>query len=74
MPEALLTFEQKTGRFFDQPKQELSPFKHPERQVYFFATFVQTKNKEYWKHTIIDAETKRPLEGGNSYHKYDIFL
>lgn len=70
-PDALMTFEQKTGRYFGQPKQELAPFIHPERQVYFFASFVQTKNKEYWKYTIIDAETKRQLEGGNAYHLYE---
>jgi hypothetical protein len=70
VPDELMTFEKKTGRYFGQPKQALSPFIHPERQVYFFASFVQTKNEEYWKHTIIDAETKRQLESGNSYHSY----
>lgn len=63
-----MTFEKKTGMYFGQPRQELSPFIHPERQVYFFVSFVQTREKEYWKHTVIDAETKRQLEGGNSYH------
>jgi hypothetical protein len=62
------TCQIQTGRYFGQPKQELATSIHPERQVYFLASFVQTKDKEYWKHTIIDAETKRPLEGGNSYH------
>ncbi|MEQ2528444.1 hypothetical protein WMO40_17300 [Bacillaceae bacterium CLA-AA-H227] len=71
IPDAIMTFEKKTGRYFGQSKQELAPSIHPERQVYFFASFVQTKDKEYWKHTIIDAETKRPLEGGNSYHSYE---
>ncbi|MGM0876775.1 MAG: hypothetical protein ACQEWV_18955 [Bacillota bacterium] len=71
VPDAIMTFEKKTGRYFGQPKQELTPFIHPERQVYFFASFVQTRDKEYWKHTIIDVETKRQLEGGNSYHNYE---
>jgi len=71
VPDAVMTFEKKTGRYMCQPKQELSLTIHPERQVYFFASFVQTKNEEYWKHTIIDAETKQQLEGGNSYHLYD---
>lgn len=71
IPDALLTFEKKTGNYSGQPKQELATSIHPDRQVYFLASFVQTKNKEYWKHTIIDAETQRPLEGGNSYHSYD---
>lgn len=70
-PDAVMTFEKKTGRNMCQPKQELSPNIHPNRQVYFFASFVQTKDKEYWKHTIIDAETKRPLEGERSYHRYE---
>lgn len=70
-PDAIMTFEKKTGRYFGQPKQEIAPFIHPERQVYFLASFVQTKDKEYWKYTIIDAETKRPLENGNSYHSYE---
>lgn len=70
-PDAIMTFEKKTGRYFGQPKQEIAPSIHPERQVYFLASFVQTKDEEYWKHTIIDAETKKPLEGGNSYHSYE---
>ncbi|MGE7954887.1 hypothetical protein [Lysinibacillus xylanilyticus] len=71
VPDAVMTFEKKTGRYMCQPKQDLSLTIHPERQVYFFASFVQTQNEEYWKHTIIDAETKQQLEGGNSYHLYD---
>ena len=70
IPDAVMTFEKKTGRFMCQPKQKLSPAIHPERKVYFFASFVQTKDEEFWKHTIIDAETKRQLEGGDSYHHY----
>jgi hypothetical protein len=70
VPDALLTFEKKTGNYFGQPKYELAISIHPDRQVYFLASFVQTKNKEYWKHTIIDAETQKALEGGNSYHSY----
>lgn len=70
-PDAIDVFEKKTGRHHGQPKQELSPSIHPNRQVYFFASFVQDKDKEYWKHIIIDAETKRPLESGNSYHNYE---
>jgi hypothetical protein len=71
IPDALLTFEKKTGNYFGQPKQELATSIHPDRQVYFLASFVHTKNKEYWKHTIIDAETQRQLEGGNSYHSFN---
>lgn len=71
VPDAVVSFEKKTGRYMCQPKQALSPAIHPERQVYFFASFVQTKDEEFWKHTIIDAETKRQLEGGNSYHRLE---
>lgn len=71
VPDAVMTFEKKTGRYMCQPKQQLSPAIHPERQVYFYASFVQTHNEEYWKHAIIDAESKRQLEGGDSYHHYD---
>jgi hypothetical protein len=70
IPDAVMTFEKKTGSYMCQPKQELSPAIHPERQVYFFASFVQTKDEEFWRHTVIDAETKRQLEGGDSYHHY----
>jgi hypothetical protein len=70
IPDAVMTFEKKTGNYMCQPKQVLSPAIHPERQVYFFASFVQTKEEEFWKHTVIDAETKRQLEGGDSYHHY----
>jgi hypothetical protein len=70
VPDAVMTFEKKTGRYMCQPKGKLSPAIHPERQVYFFASFVQTKDEEFWKHTVIDAETKRQLEGGDSYHQY----
>jgi hypothetical protein len=71
IPNVVMTFEKKTGRYHCQSKEELSSSIHPERQVYFFASFVQTNNKEYWKHTIIDAETKRQIGGGNAYHNYE---
>ncbi len=73
VPDVIMTFEKKTGSYScqPQPKENLSASIHPERQVYFFASFVQTKDKEYWKHTIIDAETKRKIGGGNAYHNYE---
>ncbi|WP_027408629.1 hypothetical protein [Anoxybacteroides tepidamans] len=70
VPDALMVFEKKTGRYFGQSKQKLSPFVHPKRQVYFFASFVQTKNEEYWKYAVIDAETKRQLQSGSAYKSY----
>jgi hypothetical protein len=70
--DAVMTFEKKTGRYNGQSKQEeLNPSIHPERQVYLFASFVQTNNEEFWKYVVIDAETKQQLQGGHSYHLYD---
>ncbi|MGE8207338.1 hypothetical protein ACQKP0_22890 [Heyndrickxia sp. NPDC080065] len=69
-PDALMTFEEKTGRYFGQPKQKLAPNIHPERQVYFLASFIQSRDKEYLKFEIIDAETKQSLARGNSSHSY----
>jgi hypothetical protein len=69
-PDALMTFEKKTGRYFGQPKQKIDPSVHPKRQVYFLASFVQNRNEEHWKHIIIDAETKDKLESGKSYHRF----
>ncbi|KAA0543122.1 hypothetical protein FZW96_20915 [Bacillus sp. BGMRC 2118] len=70
VPDTIDVFERKTGRYHGHPKQKLSTSIHPNRQVYFYASFVQDKDEEYWKHIIIDAETKQPLESGNSYHNY----
>ncbi|KAB2451057.1 hypothetical protein F8160_15275 [Bacillus sp. CH126_4D] len=46
-------------------------FIHPDRQVYFFASFSQNEVDELHKYIVIDAETKRELQGGKSYHHYD---
>ncbi|AIW87385.1 hypothetical protein [Bacillus mycoides] len=46
-------------------------FVHPDRQVYFFASFTQNEVEEFHKYIVIDAETKRELQGGKSYHHYD---
>ena len=43
-------------------------FIHPNRQVYFFASFSQNEVKELHKYIVIDAETKRELREGKSYH------
>ncbi|KAA0763965.1 hypothetical protein [Bacillus sp. SH5-2] len=36
-------------------------FVHPDRQVYFFASFTQNEVEEFHKYIVIDAETKREL-------------
>ncbi|HHT7235845.1 MULTISPECIES: hypothetical protein [Bacillus] len=46
-------------------------FVHPDRQVYFFGSFSQDEVDEFHKYIVIDAETKRELRGGKSYHHYD---
>ncbi|MBE7104360.1 hypothetical protein FT637_15265 [Bacillus cereus] len=46
-------------------------FIHPDRQVYFFASFSQNEVEEFHKYIVIDAETKRELVSGKSYHHYD---
>ncbi|MGH1285601.1 hypothetical protein [Bacillus toyonensis] len=46
-------------------------FIHPDRQVYFFASFSQNEVEELHKYVVIDAETKRELRGGKSYHRCD---
>lgn len=44
-------------------------FVHPDRQVYFFASFTQNEVEELHKYIVIDAETKRELQEGKSYHQ-----
>lgn len=44
-------------------------FVHPNRQVYFFASFTQNEIEELHKYIVIDAETKRELQEGKSYHQ-----
>ncbi|HDR8041350.1 TPA: hypothetical protein QCZ17_003643 [Bacillus cereus] len=34
-------------------------FVHPDRQVYFFASFSQNEVEEFHKYIVIDAKTKR---------------
>lgn len=46
-------------------------FVHPDRQVYFFASFSQNEVEEFHKYIVIDAETKRELQEGKSYHHCD---
>lgn len=70
-PDFLWRFEMKTGAHVNQPKQKLTPTIHPDRQVYFFGTFIQTKDKENWKYIVIDAESGKSLEGGSRFHKYE---
>lgn len=47
------------------------PHIHPNRQVYFMASFHQNEKEEWHKYVVIDAETQKVLLGGNHYHKYE---
>ncbi|TPV39221.1 hypothetical protein FJ659_25370 [Bacillus dicomae] len=46
-------------------------FVHPDRQVYFFASFSQNEVEDFRKYIVIDAETKEELRAGKSYHHCD---
>lgn len=40
---------------------------HPNRQVYFLASYRQHAQEEFHKYAVIDAETKNLLIGGSTY-------
>ncbi|PGO24187.1 hypothetical protein CN984_22125 [Bacillus cereus] len=69
--DAEFTFRKKTavgcrGRVVIQDS-----FVHPDRQVYFLGSFSQDEVDEFHKYIVIDAETKKELVGGQSYHYCD---
>ncbi|WP_242247746.1 hypothetical protein [Bacillus cereus group sp. BfR-BA-01523] len=64
-------FRQKTNADCHSKMTMDDSFVHPDRQVYFFASFTQNEVEEFHKYIVIDAETKRELQGGKSYHHYD---
>ncbi|WP_460283598.1 hypothetical protein [Bacillus luti] len=65
------SFRQKTAVGFRSKVVLQDVFVHPDRQVYFFASFSQNEVEEFHKYIVIDAETKRELRAGKSYHHYD---
>ncbi|RBP19513.1 MULTISPECIES: hypothetical protein [Bacillus] len=69
--DAEFTFRQKTAVGCRSRVVIQDSFVHPDRQVYFFGSFSQDEVEEFHKYIVIDAETKRELRGGKSYHHYD---
>ncbi|MFJ8355366.1 hypothetical protein ACQKNN_23970 [Bacillus paramycoides] len=69
--DAEFTFRKKTDVGCRSRVMIRDSFVHPDRQVYFFASFSQDEVEEFYKYIVIDAETKKELLGGKSYHHCD---
>ncbi|MFJ8511406.1 hypothetical protein [Lysinibacillus xylanilyticus] len=72
VPKAEETFHLKTN--FIREKIDLSQhtFIHPNRQVYFLASFKQNNQETYHKYLVIDAETQTILLGNSNYQSNTI--
>ncbi|WP_342543553.1 hypothetical protein MHH33_08485 [Paenisporosarcina sp. FSL H8-0542] len=70
VPDAEFTFNQKTNFISEKMNLKHQTDVHPNRQVYFMASFQQNEKEEWHKYVVIDAETKKVLLGGNHYHLY----
>ncbi|WP_157830031.1 hypothetical protein [Bacillus sp. SN10] len=68
VPDEEFSFLQKTAAGCRSEVMLQESFIHPDRQVYFFASFTQNEVEELHKYIVIDAETKRELRAGKSYH------
>ncbi|ADY24160.1 hypothetical protein P4U05_26895 [Bacillus paranthracis] len=71
VPDEEFSFLQKTAAGCRGEVVLQDSFIHPDRQVYFFASFSQNEVEELQKYIVIDAETKKELQSGKSYHRYD---
>lgn len=71
VPDEEYSFLQKTAAGCRGEVVLQDSFIHPDRQVYFFAFFSQNEVEELHKYIVIDAETKKELQSGKSYHRYD---
>lgn len=71
VPDEEFSFRQKTAVGCRSIVVLQDSFIHPDRQVYFFASFSQNKIEKIHKYIVIDAETKRELQEGKSYHHCD---
>lgn len=71
VPDEEFSFLQKTAAGCQDEVVLQDSFIHPDRQVYFFASFSQNEVEELHKYIVIDAETKKELQSGKSYHRYD---
>ncbi len=64
VPDEELSFLQKTAAGCRGEVVLQDSFIHPDRQVYFFASFSQNEVEELHKYIVIDAETKKELQSG----------
>lgn len=71
VPDEEFSFLQKTAAGCRSSVVFQDSFIHPDRQVYFFASFSQNEVDEFHKYIVIDAETKKELREGKSYRHYD---
>ncbi|EOS8270511.1 TPA: hypothetical protein ACTZ3L_002945 [Bacillus cereus] len=71
VPDEEFSFLQKTAAGCRGEVVLQDSFIPPDRQVYFFASFSQNEVEELHKYIVIDAETKKELQSGKSYHRYD---
>ena len=71
VPDEEFSFLQKTAAGCRSEVVLQESFIHPDRQVYFFASFSRNEVEEFHKYIVIDAETKKELQSGKSYHHYD---
>ncbi|PFV81933.1 hypothetical protein COL05_12505 [Bacillus sp. AFS059628] len=68
VPDEEFSFLQKTAAGCRSEVMLHESFIHPNRQVYFFASFSQNEVKELHKYIVIDAEKKKGLREGKNYH------
>ena len=66
VPDEEFSFLQKTAAGCRGEVVLQDSFIHPDRQVYFFASFSQNEVEELQKYIVIDAETKKELQSGKS--------
>lgn len=71
VPDAELLFLMKSNLPGEKWNLFSFPSIHPNRQVYFLASFQQNEKEEFHKYTVLDAETNVLLLGGNHYHLYE---
>ncbi|HDR6311134.1 TPA: hypothetical protein QCU60_003051 [Bacillus cereus] len=71
VPDEEFSFLQKTAVGCRSSVVFQDSFIHPDRQVYFFASFSQNEADGFHKYIVIDAETKKELREGKSYNHCD---
>jgi hypothetical protein len=69
VPDTELIFNRKTNLAGEKMNLQKNPDVHPNRQVYFMASFYQNEKEEFHNYIVIDAETKLILLSGN-HHWY----